>query len=150
LENYERWQAHARDNDVITFHRDQLKMATLELQLKLEPIQHALDTADKGISVAQVQVDKRQEDLQRRSEEAQQIRQRRLETFLTVLASALALPELINQDAARAILDGAGLSVRGNTTPDVLALLTAQIAIIVGAAILLGLVVNVFNRWRQS
>jgi len=149
LENYERWLARAGDNDVVTFHRDQLKMAALELELKLEPLQHALDTADKAISVGQVQAHRRQEDLQRRVEKAQQIRQRRTETFLAVLAVALALPELINQEATQALLDWVGLSVTGRPLLEVRKLLAAQVAIIVGVAVVVGLAVNVISRWRE-
>jgi hypothetical protein len=111
-EHYERWRERVEANGVIEFHRDQIGGAALELQLMIEPFQDALETAAKAVSVAQVQVEKKQE-----------ANQRRLEALLTVGALSLALAELVDWRATKALF--------GEPLPSDLTLLRTQVSIVV-------------------
>jgi hypothetical protein len=56
LKNYDLWQEQqAVSNGVVGFHRDQLEAAAAELDLIVQPLKDGLDTADKAVSLAQVQ-----------------------------------------------------------------------------------------------
>ena len=94
-EHYERWGAQIEGNGVVEFHGDQVGTAALELQLKIEPLQYALETADKAVSAAQAQVENRQES-----------NQRRLEAWLAVGALSLATAELVDWQATKALFGG--------------------------------------------
>jgi hypothetical protein len=92
--NYERSsKTRTGGRGVVEFHHEQLETATLELKLKVEELQYALESADKAVSMAQLKVDK-----------AQEGRQRRIEAWLTAVALALALPDLLGSDTTAALL----------------------------------------------
>jgi hypothetical protein len=94
-EHYKRWRAHVEGNGVVEFHGDQVRTAVLELQLMIEPLQYALDTADKAVSAAQAQVEIKQES-----------NQRRFEAWLAVGALSLATAELVDWQATKALFGG--------------------------------------------
>lgn len=144
LENYTRWRAGVEDNDIINFHRDQLETGSSELRLRIQPLQDALEMADKTVSVARAHVEKE-------AEEAQENRQRRIEAILAVVAIALALPELIDRKAARALLNMVDLADKPPNYLHIIAGLRAQTVIIVVVALLLvvPLAVGFFKRRRR-
>jgi hypothetical protein len=135
LENYTRWRAGARGDDVIDFHRAQLETASLEMSLRIQPLEDALETADKAVSVARAQVEKE-------AEEARESRQRRIEAILAMVALALALPELIDRRAAQALF--------GLERHSVVAGLGIQIVIIaVVGSLLVAFALSVLERRRK-
>lgn len=145
-QNYEWWEAQIEDNKVLDYHRQQLKTATLELELKTKELQHALDTADRAVSLAQVQVDKAQENMQRQAAEEREYRRRRIEAWVAAVAIALALPELMSQRVTGALL---GPLAPEDDPTGVRILLAAQLGIIVLVALLVGLAVNFLHgKWR--
>lgn len=91
--NYDRWRGRIGGNDITDYHRDRLETATLELELKVEELQHALETADKAVSMAQVKVD-----------EAQERGQLRIEAMLAAAGVALALSHLLEPETISALL----------------------------------------------
>lgn len=74
LENYDRQRKRLGRNNIIEYHRDHLDTAVRELSLMIEPLEYELETVDKAISAAQLQIGKDQEEQQRQSEERQQTR----------------------------------------------------------------------------
>ena len=71
-----------------------METADLELDLKVEELQHTLEVADKAVSVAQVKV-----------VEAQEKRQLRIEALLAAAAVGLALPHLLESETISAFLE---------------------------------------------
>jgi hypothetical protein len=124
LHNYDRWQAQLEDNDVVDYHRDHLETATQELELMVAEGRDALEVADKAVAMAQVQIDK-----------AQERGQRRTQTLLAVLAVALAVPQLVNQEAANALIE---------LDYSTLLLVGVQTLITLGVAVLVAIIVKWF------
>jgi hypothetical protein len=153
--NYARWQSRIGDDAVVEFHREHLETATLELELKVKELWRALETADKAVSVAQVrtaqslEARQRGEDERRRQADKEEgYRRRRIDTALAVAAATLALPEMLDREATRALLGSVG--VRVESQGDILMLLLTQGFIILTAALLLGLAVYFLSKkWRK-
>ena len=76
---------------IIEYHREHLETAVLELDLMIDPLEYELEMVDKAISVARLQIDKRQEAQQRHYEEKQQTRHREAITLLTKVERILAI-----------------------------------------------------------
>lgn len=94
-ENLDEWRSQGRDNETLELHQRQLKTATRELELKVEPLQSDLEIADKAVSAARLQMDKEHEKRERRVEKKEAIRQHRMQAVLAVVAAALGLPALV-------------------------------------------------------
>lgn len=90
----ERLRRSLKNNDVVECHRDQLETAVFELELMVEPLEDALETADKAVSAAQVLVD-------RETEQGQKRREWRLTYILTMAGLALSLAELLDYQQGR-------------------------------------------------
>jgi hypothetical protein len=164
--NYDRWLERVGGLPILEFHREQLEAGTKELELLATELNNALETANRVVSLAQVRQDSEAERGRQVAAEKRESQQRKIEVWIAALALGLALPELINQDAARALLKLLKLLKplsqvipEESLTPlkqwfaqdsrDVLILLAAQIIIVVGGAILAGLVVDlVLRKWR--
>lgn len=125
LYNYDRWQAELKDNDIIEYHRAHLEAIKEDLEMLVSEGRCALETADKAVSMARVQIDKiqvridkaqeskqreadkehqlKEQEAERKEQEADKAQQRNqqlIQTLLTIVAAALALPELIDKDLA--------------------------------------------------
>lgn len=153
--NYARWQTRVGSNAVVEFHREQLDTATLELELRVKELRRALETADKSVSVAQVQVAEKQERAQLEIKQARERRQRRIDTAVAVVATALALPEMVDRQATRALLGLAGVEIpqpppgQVEEPDEVLILLLTQGVVILAVALLFGLAVHLLSKkWR--
>ena len=86
-------KTRTRGGEIVEYHHEQLEMATLGLNLGIEELRHALEAADKAVSMAQVKV-----------EEAQEGRQLRIEAVLAAAGVALALPHLLEPETISALL----------------------------------------------
>lgn len=135
--NYDRARVRIGGGDVIEFHREQLETAILELELKSEEFRDALEVADKAVSVAQVQVDKAQEN-----------RQRDTQVLLAVIGVALAVPQVIDREVAGTLLG----RFPENEPPDhsIFALLGIQLAIILAVTLVVVSLVYFLNIWRKQ
>ena len=126
LRNYELWCA--QDGVVMfDYHRRQLSAAVHELELLIAEGQNALEAAATAVDMMQTQLSKTEED-----------RRQLRDALLAFFALALALPEMIDREATRALLQWLGMELKPD---DILPLLAAQAAIIFGVALLVGLLV---------
>lgn len=157
-ENLDEWRSKARYNEALEYHQDQLKMATRELELKVEPLQSDLEIADKAVSLAQVQVDKAQlqadkaqEEEQRRINQDQEDRHRRIVIFVAVLTAVLTVPGLLNQQAVAALPWLLGMRELDTTsTPDMLVILVVQVIVIVVVAFLFWVIGRKLTKPREN
>lgn len=149
LDNYDMWQAKLEANEITRYHRDHLEAIKDDLELLVAEGRNALETADKTVSMAQVQInkvqvqiDKAQESERREVDEAQEERQLEIEAWLAAAAVALALPHLLEPETIVALLWGIGIELSHNTENGLLTesshiiVLVAQVAIILPVAIL--------------
>lgn len=139
--NYDRWRDGQGSNDILEYHRDHLDTAVVELELLVAEGRDALDLAGSVVDMVQVRVDK-----------AQESRQMRFGTLLTVLAVALTVPTVIDPPVASELirLGGATPPVDGF---NVLLLLSVRIAItlvLVALALAALRVVDARNGHRAS
>ncbi len=135
LHNYDWWQKRAKGGAVIEYHRNQLETAFRELDLLIAEGQNALQAASTAVNIVQAQLDQRQE------------RQRqRIEALLAIAGVALAIPQLIDREAAGALLRWAGVRV---SLDDVMFLLQAQLGITLVVALLAGLLVWLMGARRR-
>jgi hypothetical protein len=133
LQNYEQWRIQAHGNEVVEYHCGPLQTANRELEMLVAEGREALEVADKALSLARVELDNR-------AQESRQL----IEYLLAVVGSALAVPELVNQKAAKALLSWFGWA----DTNLFVAFLT-QLGAIVVTAILIIVLIRLLNR-RQS
>ena len=113
-----------------------METATLELELRVEELQRALEMADRAVSVAHVQATKEQED-----------RQRRIGTILAVVGAALTVPGIMDREVARGLLGlFPGLAPLGDSF---LAHLVTQVLFVLIFALLAGLIVNHLGKRRE-
>jgi hypothetical protein len=129
--NYNRLQVQIEHGDLIELHREQLETAVLELKLKVEELQHALETADKTVSLAQVQADK-----------VQQSKTHRIEFVLAVTAAALAVPHWIEGDTIGRVLEHSSISILYKVHDNVFVQLVIQVALVLAFALLATLLLN--------
>jgi hypothetical protein len=100
LHDYESWHRQTVRNDIVEYHYGRLKEGDRELDMLVMQGQDALEVVRTVTPRAQTaQADVTQ------SEEAQaEARRRVVESVLAVAGAALAVPELVNQNAAREFL----------------------------------------------
>lgn len=132
LHNYERWRAQTRSNGIIEYHYGHLETANRELELLVAEGRDALEVADKALSMARVELDRDQGN-----------RRRLIEYLLAVVGAALAVPELVNRNAAEALLVWFEWK-----EPGYLFIFLTQVAAIAAAAVLIMLSVRLVSRWR--
>jgi len=139
--NYERSsKTRTGGGEVIGFHREHLKTATLELKLKLEELQYVLEPADKAMSMAQL-----------KENENQEARQVRTEAWLAAVALSLALAKIIDHKATWAFLTlidpALPIEITRHTSEEpggIMLLVATQILIVGTVAVVGGLLVNKF------
>lgn len=137
LHNYEQWPG-IEDNDILEYHRRHIQTINAELQPLVTEGRYALGVADPVLSIAQLQADKVQEAEQRQTNQDQAERHRRIAVVLAVVAAALTVPELVDQQAAAALLWLLGMRELDTTSnPDMLVILVTQVIIIAVVAFLL-------------
>ena len=135
LANFDRWATKITGGaDVLAYHQGQLAMARQELELLVRRGQNALEAAGTTVEMVQARLAK----VRARQE-------RRLEMLLALVAVALAVPELINQTVAAAILD----LICRSAAPGVYstwALLGLQLAMMAVIAVIVYLVMRMLTR----
>lgn len=137
LHNYGPWRKQMEGNGIVEYHYGYLEMSSRELELMVAQGKDALEVANTAMSMTQVEIDK---DLERR--------QILIGDLLAVTGAALAVPELVNHDAAKAILEKTPLTVAPGEAFSFLAF-SMQIAAILFVAVLIGLLVRLVNSWRR-
>ena len=92
LHNYDEWEV-TNNNGIFQYHRRHMETSSAELELLVSDGQYALSVADPVLSISRYRAEARQE-----KEEARD--QQLIQTLLLVVATALALPEVIDKDVA--------------------------------------------------
>lgn len=140
LPNYDWWHKQVGANSITEYHRGHLDTANQELELMVTQGQDALGAANTAMTMAQVQIDKARveaekalERTQRDLDRAQANRQHFTQTILAVAGAALAVPQLIDRDAAGALI---GLVVPESWADKLLVQLGTQSVLIVAVALL--------------
>ena len=90
--NYSQWLDEAQIGDIITFHATRIKANLKELELNLAEAETVLKATDTALNIMQTRLDKVQES-----------RQFRLSIILTLLGTALAVPQVIDREVTNAI-----------------------------------------------
>jgi hypothetical protein len=140
LHNYGPWLKQMEGNGIVEYHHGYLEMASRDLELMVAQGKDALEVANTAMSMTQVEIDN---DLARR--------QILIGDLLAVTGAALAVPELVNHDAAKAILGGWPFFVESGE-PFSFAAFSLQVAAILFVAVLIGLLVRLIDtlrRWWQ-
>ena len=137
LHNYGSWRKQVEGNGIVEYHHGYLEMASRELDLMVVQGKDALEVANTAMSMTQVEIDK---DLERR--------QVLIGDLLAVTGAALAVPELVNNAAAKAILDRTFLDLPPGDSFSFLAF-ALQVVAISFAAVLIGLLVRWLDWWRR-
>ena len=128
LTNYDLWRI--QDGAVaFEFHRRHMDAALQDMELLQSEGQKTLEPAATAVDMMQAQLDK-----------VQERRRQGTETLLAVLGVALAVPQLVDREAAGALLRWIGVSLPGD---NILALLGVQLVITLVAMPLVGYLV-----WR--
>ena len=130
LHNYDEWEATA-DNAVLQYHRRQIEITNVELELLVSDGQYALSVADPVLSISRYRAERAQEKSEARND---RITQFLLATLAIVVPAALTLPQLIG------------------------GVLTAWLIIITVAAVFVGISIRLLwlgarrwlNKWRES
>jgi hypothetical protein len=91
--NFDQWTADLPGEEIFSLHRSHLRLAVTELELLLTRARDTLQVAGTTVELVQA-----------RQGRERARRERRTQQLLTLLALALALPELINMEAAGAFL----------------------------------------------
>lgn len=137
LHNYDWWQDRANGGNVLSFHRSHLETAVRELELLVAKGQSALEVAGTTVEMVQARLDKEREG-----------QRQRVETLLAVVAVALAVPQLIDREAASSLLYLIGVATPSGSA-GTLALLGVQVGITLAVALLAGLTVKWMGAARQ-
>ena len=137
LHNYAPWRKQMEGNGIVEYHHGYLEMASRELELMVTQGKDALEVANTAMSMTQVEIDK---DLERR--------QILIGDLLAVTGAALAVPELVNHDAAKAILERSPFAVKSGELFSFPAF-SLQVAAILIVAVLIGLLVRWVDGWRR-
>jgi hypothetical protein len=140
LHNYGPWLKQMEGNSIVEYHHGYLEMASRDLELMVTQGKDALEVANTAMNMTQVEIDN---DLARR--------QILIGDLLAVTGAALAVPELVNHDAAKAILAGWPFFVKSGE-PFSFAAFSLQVAAILFVAVLIGLLVRLIDtlrRWWQ-
>lgn len=137
LHNYGPWRKQMEGNGIVEYHYGYLEMAARELELMVVQGKDALEVANTAMSMTQVEIDK---DLERR--------QVLIGDLLAVVGAALAVPELVNHNAAKAILEAARFDLPPGDAFSFLAF-SIQVVAIAFVAVLIGLLVRLVDRWRR-
>ncbi len=103
LHNYDRWSNHLGNNSVLDWHRNHLESSAAELELVVAEARDTLEAASTAVSMVQVQVDKAHERSQRKGQ-----------LLLAVVGASLAVPEIVDRDAAGQILRSLGAAEPGD------------------------------------
>jgi hypothetical protein len=96
--NFNWWCKQAGGGDVVTFHQQYLEEASQELELLVAEGRHPLEAAKMTVDVMGAKLDKEQER-----------KQQRIETILTAAAAILGVLTLIDKEAAKGLLELAGV-----------------------------------------
>jgi len=134
LHNYEPWRRLMEGNGIVEYHYGHLEMGNRDLELMVVQGEDALEVANTAMSMTQVELDK---ELERR--------QRQIADLLAVVGAALAVPELVNQPAAKAFIRSLEFQADHNFSP--LAFLI-QLAAIIVTAVLIASAVRLVDWWR--
>jgi hypothetical protein len=133
--NYEEWRAHFEGNGVIEYHRRHLETARLELELMTSEGRNALGVADTAMSMARVELDRKQ-----------MSRQRQITTLLTVVGVVVSSTAIIDKKVTSAFLGLLGRELSNNP----FAQLGTQLVFIVVLASLAALVVHLIGKRRDK
>jgi hypothetical protein len=137
LHNYGPWRKQMEGNGIVEYHYGYLEMASRDLELMVAQGKDALEVANTAMSMTQVEIDK---DLERR--------QILIGDLLAVTGAALAVPELVNHDAAKAILAGPPFFIESGE-PFSFAAFLLQVGAILLVAVLIGALVRLVDMWRR-
>lgn len=137
LHNYGPWRKQMEGNGIVEYHHGYLEIASRELELMVTQGKDALEVANTAMSMTQVEIDK---DLERR--------QVLIGDLLAVTGAALAVPELVNHDAAKAILERSPFAIESGE-PFSFPAFSLQVAAILIVAVLIGLLVRWVDGWRR-
>jgi hypothetical protein len=133
--NYEEWRARFEGNGVIEYHRRHLETARLELELMTSEGRNALGVADTAMSMARVELDRKQ-----------MSRQRQITTLLTVVGVVLSSTAIMDKKVVSEFLRPLGDELSNNP----FAQLGTQLVFIVVLASLTALMVHLISKRRDK
>ncbi|MGB0387567.1 MAG: hypothetical protein ACPGWR_22335 [Ardenticatenaceae bacterium] len=134
VHNYEWWQKRLEMSDVLDFHHYHLNNAKQELHLLISKGKDTLEAAKITVDMVQTNLDRQQ---------AQ--RDQRLQTILSVIGTALAVPQLLDREVIAALLHWAFALLQLPLPPEgysTLLLFAIQATITTLIALFVGLIVG--------
>jgi hypothetical protein len=135
VHNYAWWRARFEGSGIMEYHRNHLETARLELELMTSEGRDALVVADTAMSMARVELDRRQ-----------MSRQRQIGILLAVIGVGLSAPTMIDREVAGGFL---GLLVPEPVSNNLFVQLGTQLVFVVVLASLAALVVHLIGKRRD-